>query len=47
MINELRYAAATRSAEDDRVGAATSTARGNGMLPNFPFSLPKVSIFFV
>ena len=46
MINELCYAAATRSAEENRVGAATSTARGTGMLPNFPFSLPKVLIIF-
>ena len=46
MINELCYAAATRSAEENRVGAATSTARGTGMLPNFPFALPKVLIIF-
>ena len=44
MINELCYAAGTRSAEEIRVGAATSTARGTGMLPNFPFSLPNVLI---
>ena len=38
MINELCYAGVTRSAEDDTVGATSSTGR-TGMLPKFELTV--------